>query len=448
MKRIGNLWERFVSMDNAVAAIINGTQNKRTDYIVRRKLGCEDGIPDHQSLLDPEKVNKYAKRLVNTLQSGWQPAPMRHLTVKPTYGKQREIDCPPLADHIIHWMLMQTIHDVVMRGMYEHSYGSIPKRGIDAARKTVEKWVRLDEKAKYFVKLDIRKFYPSIDHDLLKASFRRVIKDVRMLDVIDKTIDCVQTGVPIGTYTSQWFANFYLQPLDHHVTQDLYKLRRKKRTNWAAHYLRYMDDMLIFGTSKRDLEKTVREVIRYCRDVLKLDIKPAWEIRRVAANSEDFGSGIAPVDIVGYRFYRDHTEVRGSIFLHTSRLAARIEKRLREKGAVTLRDAQAVVSLTGWFQHADSKHFIDNYIKPRISMKLMKEVISYAAKNGIVGDASVLYCHQRCGDGTYQVLRGCSRGAARRRSCIHSDGLGDVLPVADQLAPEDPEQHRDVEGEG
>lgn len=448
MKRVGNLWDGFVSLENAKKAVYSGTQNKRTDFIVQRKLGYRDILPGQPNMLDPVKVHTYAQKLVDSLKNDWKPSEMRHLVVKPVYGKKRNIDCPCLADHIINWMLMQTIHDIVMRGMYEHSYGSIPGRGIDAARKTVEKWVRLDPKAKYFVKLDIRKFYENIDHDFLKADFRRIIKDPLMLDVIDKIIDCIPAGVPIGTYTSQWFANFFLQPLDHHIKQDMCKLRRGKRTNWVEHDLRYMDDILLIGTSKRDLEKAVREIIRYCRDERRLEVKQCWEIRRIAVNSDDKGPGIAPIDIVGYRFYRDHTEVRGAIFLHTSRLAARIEKRLRERGMVMLHDAEAVVSLVGWFEHADSKHFVDEYIKPKIDISFMEEVISYASKNGIVGETAYLLCHKRRGDGPYQILRGYSRGAARRRFCLHGYHVGDVLPLAGELEPEDPARPGAVEGEG
>ena len=429
MKRVGNLWDGFVSLDNAEKAVYNGTQNKRTDFVVRRKLGYRDNLPDHEGKLDPARVTQYAEKRVNDLCGDWVPSPMRHLTVKPIYGKKRDIDCPCLADHIIHWMLIQTVHDAIMRGMYEHSYGSIPGRGIDAARKTVEKWVRLDDKAKYFVKLDIRKFYEHIDHDLLKAAFRRVIKDARMLAILDKVIECVPSGVPIGTYTSQWFANFFLQPLDHHITQDMCKLRRGKRTNWVAHDLRYMDDMLLLGTSKRDLEKAVREVIRYCRDEMKLEVKDCWEIKRIAADSSDVGPGVAPIDIVGYRFYRDHTEVRATIFLHTSRLAAKIAKRMREHGEVLLRDAEAVVSLCGWFSHADSQHFVDQYIKPKINLSFMEEVISYASKNGIVGEAARVFCCPGRESGVYQILYGRSGGAARRRFCLHGGHVGDVLPL-------------------
>ena len=448
MIRVGNLWDTFVSLENAELAVYNGTRNKRTDHVVCRKLGYHDDLPEHMGRLDPKRVRKYALQRIDDLNGDWHPREMRHLIVKPIYGKKRNIDCPRLADHIIHWMLMQTIHDVVMRGMYEHSYGSIPGRGIDAARKTVEKWVRLDEKAKYFVKLDVRKFYESIDHDLLKAAFRRVIKDGRMLTVIDRVIECVPSGIPIGTYTSQWFANFFLQPLDHYVKQDMCKLRRGKRTNWVQHYLRYMDDMLLIGTSKRDLEKAVKEILRFCRDELKLEVKACWEIRRIARDSADVGPGIAPIDIVGYRFYRDHTEVRGSIFLHTSRLAAKIDKRLRERGEVLLRDAEAVVSLCGWFSHADSKRFIDDYIRPRINLEFMEEVISYASKNGIVGEAARVFCHQRQGDGAYQILYGRSGGAARRRYCVHGGHVGDILPLDAELGTEDCPESGTVAGEG
>lgn len=432
MKRVGGLWDSFISLDNTIKAVYNGTQNKRTDFVVRRKLGYQDDLPEHQGKLNPAKVKKYAEKRIDELRGDWVPSPMRHLTVKPLYGKKRNIDCPRLTDHIIHWMLIQTVHDTIMRGMYEHSYGSIPGRGIDAARKTVEKWVRLDDKAKYYVKLDVRKFYENIDHDLLKMAFRRVIKDARLLVVLDRVIECVPSGVPIGTYTSQWFANFFLQPLDHHVKQDMCKLRRGKRTNYVKHYLRYMDDTLLIGTSKRDLEKAVREVIVYCRDTLHLEIKATWEIRRIAVDSSDVGPGVAPIDIVGYRFYRDHTEVRATIFLHTSRLATKIAKRLRTRGEVLLRDAEGVVSLCGWFSHADSQHFIDQYIKPRIDLRFLEEVISYASKNGIVGEAARVYCGPGREPGVYQILYGRSGGAARRRACVHGGHVGNVLPLDGQ----------------
>ena len=429
MVRVGNLWQSMCSMRNAELAIENGTLNKRLDFVVCRKLGYTDGLPEHFGKLNPEKVRRFAQKRIAELENGWHPAPMKHMLIKPACGKEREIDCPCLNDHIIHWMLMQTIKAPIMRGMYEHSYGSIPGRGIDGARRAVERWVQHDDKAKYFAKLDIRKFYEHVNHDKLKDAFRRILKDERILEVIDRLIDVVPNGLPIGTYTSQWFANFYLQRLDHHIAQDLYKLRRGKRTKFVSHYLRYMDDMLLIGTSKRDLEKAIREIIRYCRDELGLEIKPCWEIKIIASAKRNSDGQLinepntAPIDIVGYRFYRDHTEVRGRIFLHASRIATKVQKRLATKGEVILQNAQALVSLCGWFEHADSEYFLANYINNKVNYNFLKGVISYAAKNGIVGDASRIFCDRREGESNYRILYGCSAGNARRRFCVHGDNV-------------------------
>ena len=439
MKRYGNLWSGFCSEAHAATAIEVGTVNKRSDNAVRRKLCYDTEDPAMQSSLDPAKVKRYAKRLVSTLENGWQHAPTKQKIVIPARGKRRNIDCPSLDDHIIHWMLILAIKKPLTRGMYEHSYGSIPGRGIDGARRTVERWVQHDDRCKYFVKLDIRKFYPSVDQELLKAKFRRVIKDERILGVIDQVIGCIPKGLPIGTYTSQWFANFYLQDLDHHVVQDMYKLRRGKRIPYVSHYLRYMDDMLLFGTSRRDLEKAVREIMRYCREELGLEIKPVWEIRRVAsfARKPDgrrvLEKGAAPVDIVGYRFYREHTEARDNIYLHTKRVAAKAAKSLRDRGSILLAHAQAIVSLAGWFKHADSERFLTE-LNQTININYIRRVISYAAKHGIVGDASRIYCGTGKRDGEYHILYGCAAGPTRKRHCVSGRGLEYALPLAGQPA--------------
>lgn len=70
MKRVGGLWDSFISLDNAIAAVYNGTQNKRTDYVVCRKLGYQDDLPEHQGKLNPAKVRKYAESRINDLRNG------------------------------------------------------------------------------------------------------------------------------------------------------------------------------------------------------------------------------------------------------------------------------------------------------------------------------------------------------------------------------------------
>ena len=419
LKRFGHLWEKFCCMETAVAAIELGTINKRRDHVVHRKLCYDTENPEFRYKLDPEKVKTFAEKILNELKQGWQHKPMREKEIHPVRGKARKIDSPSLTDHIIHWMLTLAIKEPLTRGMYEHSYGSIPNRGIDGARRTVERWVQHDDKSKYFVKLDIKKFYPNVDQNILRAKFRRIIKDQRILTVIDEVIDCVPKGLPIGTYTSQWFANFYLQGLDHHVVQGLYKTRRGKRIPYVSHYMRYMDDMLLFGTSKRDLEKAVHEIQKYCRIELGLSIKPAWEIRKIAEcvrkenGHKVLFTGAAPIDIVGYRFYRNRTEIRKGIYLHTRRLLTKAGKKLERHGQVLVLHAQGITSLVGWFSHADCQMFLKR-ANDIININLMKEVISYAAKHGIDHHAAGVYCHRGERQGSYHILYGCAGSPARR----------------------------------
>ena len=421
-------------METAVAAIELGTANKRCDHVVNRKLCYDTENPEFRCKLNPEKVKVFAEKVLAQLENGWQHQPMREKEIHPVRGKPRKIDSPSLQDHIIHWMLTLAIKEPLTRGMYEHSYGSIPGRGIDGARRTVERWVQHDEKSKYFVKLDIKKFYPNVDQNILKAKFRTVIKDQRILTAIDEVIGCVPKGLPIGTYTSQWFANFYLQGLDHHIVQGLYKTRRGKRIPYVSHYMRYMDDMLLFGASKRDLEKAVREIQRYCASELGLTIKPTWEIRRIAEcvrkenGHKVFFAGAAPIDIVGYRFYRSRTEIRKGIYLHTRRLLRKAGKKLDRHGMVLLLHAQGITSLVGWFGHADCRTFLKQ-ANDIININFMKEVISYAAKHGIDGHAARIYCDRGKRQGNYRILYGCAgspaRGAGRDADRLCGDCVDD-----------------------
>ncbi|WP_418231642.1 reverse transcriptase domain-containing protein [Butyricicoccus sp.] len=430
MKRFGHLWEKFCCMETAIAAIELGTVNKRHDHVVHRKLCYDTEDPEFRYKLDPAKIKVFAEKVLAQLKNGWQHQPMRGKDIHPARGKARKIDSPCLTDHVIHWMLAIAIKEPITRGMYEHSYGSIPNRGIDGARRTVERWVQHDKKSKYFVKLDIKKFYPNVNQNILRDKFRRIIKDQQILEVIDEVISCVPKGLPIGTYTSQWFANFYLQGLDHHVVQGLYKTRRGKRIPYVSHYLRYMDDMLLFGNSKRDLEKAVREIQEYCKTELGLTIKPAWEIRKIAEcvrkenGHKVLFTGTAPIDIVGYRFYRNRTEIRAAIYLHTRRLLSKAVKKLEQKENILLLHAQGINSLIGWFSHADCQAFLKE-LNQNINVKFIREVISYAAKHGIDGHAARIYCNRGRRQGDYHILHGCEGSPARRSDRVHGHRVDD-----------------------
>ncbi|MDR1338620.1 MAG: RNA-directed DNA polymerase, partial [Prevotellaceae bacterium] len=149
--------------------------------------------------------------------------------------KEREIfRLPYYPDRIVHHAVMNILEPVWLSIFTADTYSCIKYRGIHATAGKVKKALKDVEGTAYCLKLDIRKFYPSIDHDILKQIIRRKIKDIRLLALLDEIIDSAD-GVPIGNYLSQYFANLYLAYFDHYI----------KETEQVKYYFRYADDIVI-----------------------------------------------------------------------------------------------------------------------------------------------------------------------------------------------------------
>jgi len=122
--------------------------------------------------------------------------------------------------------------------------------------------------SRHFLKMDVRKYFDSIDHETLKALLAKIITDKAAVTVfytiIDSRGDCSGKGIPIGNLTSQFFANYYLSAFDHHFKEKLHVKR----------YIRYMDDILIFSDNKEELKDMYGEAARYAGEKLKLALKP------------------------------------------------------------------------------------------------------------------------------------------------------------------------------
>lgn len=207
--------------------------------------------------------------------------------------------------------------------------------------------------------MDIKQFYPSIDKEKLKEKFRRVFKDDDLLWLIDTIIDGNETqgsGIPIGNYTSQWFANFYLTDLDVFIKQ---KLKIK-------YYVRYMDDLIIFHTNKRKLRKAKEEIEIFLKNE-NLSVKNNWQIFCIDKRMLDF---------LGFRFYRDHTTLRRANFLRIKRRFKKIYK----KGYLSYKDACAVISYNGLLKHSNCNNYMRKYLYPYISLKKCRKVVSDESK--------------------------------------------------------------------
>lgn len=245
---------------------------------------------------------------------------------------------------------------ILMKSMYEFTCGSIPNRGVHYGKRYVRKWLDNDRKnTKYYLKMDVQKFYPSVCIDKLNGKFRRKIKDEKTLNLIALMLkEC--NGLPIGILISQWFANYDLQGLDYFIKQDLK----------AKHYIRYMDDMVIFGANKKELHRMRSEITKYLENE-KLVLKGNWQVCKL---------DVEPLDFMGFRFYRNKTILRRSIMLRITRKAKSIYKKQKP----TYKDAAGMTSYMGWIKHSDSKFLRAKWIDPYINLKKLKKVIRKESK--------------------------------------------------------------------
>jgi hypothetical protein len=178
--------------------------------------------------------------------------------------KERVICAASFRERVLHHALMNICHPLFERFQLACSYATRPNKGTYAA---LEKARGYNARYRWFLKLDVRKFFDSIDHGILTELLHRKIKDKELLDVFRKIIGSYEIvpgkGLPIGNLTSQYFANYYLAFLDHFVKEHLQH----------RPYVRYMDDMVFWGDDKKDLQKLGKEVSDYLKHQLKLELK-------------------------------------------------------------------------------------------------------------------------------------------------------------------------------
>lgn len=343
IKRINNLYEKICNKDNIEYAIYKSSKGKRKRNDVIRVLKNVDYYVDiiHDMLINKTYVFKSN----------------RSFDIYDSLNKKERIIYSPkyFPDQIIHYCLMNVLEPILLKKMYLYSCGSIPGRGTSFGHKNIKKWLKNTTETKYCLKLDIRKFYPSVNREILYNKFERIIKDKDTLLLISKIIDVDCSGLPIGFYTSGWFANLYLTDLDNFIKEELN----------IKYYLRYVDDLVLFSSNKRKLQKSIRLITEYLKKD-KLIVKKNYQV---------FNIDYRDIDFLGYRFFRNKTILRKRIMLRISKRARKIYK----KGA-TVKDASAILSYYGWIKHSDSYNFYRNYIKKYVKINDMKKIVSESMK--------------------------------------------------------------------
>lgn len=252
---------------------------------------------------------------------------------------------PYYPDRIVQWAILQIIGPIMERHFIYDTYSSIKGKGPLACMKRIHEASYYYHKRgmndmKYYLKMDIRKFYPSIDHERLKQKYCKLFKDPDLLGLIFNIIDSVlpEEGVPIGNYLSQFSGNLYLSDFDH-LMKERYQIK---------HYYRYMDDMVLFGDNMGDLDTLVDEIIPML-SYEGLMVKPNYLIRRLAEG----------LDFVGYKIFPTHILLR-----------KRIKKNLRVKciayrgKMITLHRRCSIGSLRGFAHYSNGYNLQLRYVVP------------------------------------------------------------------------------------
>ena len=249
MKRTGNLFERITETDNLFEAWIKAKRGK---------------IHKADVLAFENELDLNINKLQSQLQSGFVEIGNYHyFTI--TDPKKRIICAASFPERVLHHAIMNICNPVFEKHLIYDTYATRKNKGTYAALDRAKVFVK---KYKYYIKLDVRKYFDNIDHNILKTQLKKLFKDRRLLLLFSEIIGSYSVtenkGVPIGNLTSQYFANHYLSEADHFA----------KETMNIKSYIRYMDDIIFFGNIKEEIKMKYKEFLKYLGNNLGLLLKP------------------------------------------------------------------------------------------------------------------------------------------------------------------------------
>lgn len=319
MKRYGNLWNKFITKENFYLAWLKTAQGrrKRTD-IQRFQVKLESNLEDiRQEVIEGKFTTaKYSTKQIYE------------------NGKHRLIYILPLKDRIVHHAINNVIEEIFVRSFISHTFGCIKDRGPILGSYHCRK---LCMKYKWCLKTDIRKFYPTVDQEILYSKIESKIKDVKLLKIIKDIVFSFPGGknCPIGNLTSQLFGNIYLTSLDNYLKHNLK----------VKNYFRYCDDCVILSNNKEELfiiQKKIKEFVEN-------------ELKQSMSYSEVFPVKQG-VDFLGYRHFKGYTLLRK----RTATKFKRAVKHIREgkDNRPFLQQLCTIQSYKGYTKHCYTYNFI------------------------------------------------------------------------------------------
>ncbi|XZO01558.1 MAG: reverse transcriptase domain-containing protein [Microcoleus sp.] len=332
MKRYGNLWQEIVDFGNLLSAAKLAQKGKRFRYNV---LAFNYNLERELFKLKEELESKT-----------YRPGPYK--TFEIVEPKRRMISAAPYGDRVVHHALCNIVVPIFERSFIHDSYANRIGFGTHRALRRFTNFAR---SSRYILQCDIKKYFPSIDHEILKLLVRHKIKCPDTLWLIDTIIDnsnpqqsvveyfpgddllsplSRRRGLPIGNLSSQFFANVYLNGFDHLVQEQL-KISK---------YVRYVDDFALFGDDRLFLQEARLAVEEY---LVKLRLK----IHPIKSQLFETKEG---ANFLGFRVFPDTIRVRQENLRRGRRRLRRLQRQCAN-GEIEL--AQLSRSVQSWVAHLE-----------------------------------------------------------------------------------------------
>lgn len=315
---------------------------KRESGIMRRIYSNKNlKVAEHKSQLGKKqkygcrKYNKARRKNFNALrdmliEGTFHTSPYKTFTIRADQGKIRDISKLPFyPDRIVHHAIVNVIEEKRVRSFIRDTFCCIKGRGLmDGTNRLQIALKRHPEETKYCLKIDLKKFFPSVNPQILSNIVHRLYKDKAFLKLMDDIIFSTPKGLPIGSLTSQLMSNVYLSPLDHYVKDQL----------GVKFYYRYCDDIVVLSSHKGYLKWVLREIKQFAARVLGLTVKDTVQLFEV----EKIG-----IDFLGYRFFHNYRKLRKSIKQQFCRSMKKIKSDKRKQ--------EILAAYKGWCEHGNCR---------------------------------------------------------------------------------------------
>ena len=336
MKRHGGLWPELISFLNLYLAYRKARRGKRRS---RAATHFEHHLERELSELRLDLITQT-----------YRPGPYRTFTIHD--GKPRLISAAPFRDRVVHHALCNIVEPIFERVFVSDSYACRPGKGTHAA---VDRYQQFARRYRYVLKCDVRRFFPSIDHAILKDLVARKIKDADVLRLVEWIIDGSneqipvdgffpgddlltaadrRRGLPIGNQTSQFFGNAMLNPLDHFVQNELR----------CPAYVRYCDDFLLLSNDKAQLADWRTRIERFLHS-LRLRLHPTK--RQISRTADG-------LPFLGYRVWPQHRRLTVNGVRRFRRNLKRYQAWFRAGRIDSKNLTQRLRAWLGHAQHADT----------------------------------------------------------------------------------------------